>query len=40
MNITELYCDVDDFCPIFLSVWQNSLLPSPKTSTSIHPVPG
>jgi len=28
MNITELYYDVDDFCPIFLPVWQNSLLTS------------
>jgi transposase len=30
MNITELYCDVDDFCQIFRTVWQNSLLPSPR----------
>lgn len=31
MNITELYCDVDDFCQIFLPAWQNTRLPgSPR----------
>jgi len=30
MNITELYCDVDDFCKIFLPTWQNSLLPNSR----------
>ena len=29
MNIIELYCDVDDFCPVFLPAWRNSLLPGP-----------
>ena len=27
MNVTEIYCDVDDFCKVFLPVWQASLLP-------------
>ena len=27
MNITEIYCDVDDFCKVFLPAWQHSLLP-------------
>jgi transposase len=31
MNITEIYCDVDDFCQIFLPAWQCSLLPNQPT---------
>ena len=31
MNVTEIYCDVDDFCPIFLPAWQCSLLPEKQT---------
>lgn len=27
MNVTEIYCDVDDFCKVFLPAWQTSLLP-------------
>ena len=35
MNITELYCDVDDFCPILLPAWQNTRLPrSPRKRQS------
>jgi len=26
MNITEIYCDVDDFCQVFLPAWRSSLL--------------
>lgn len=26
MNITEIYCDVDDFCQVFLPAWFSSLL--------------
>lgn len=31
MNVTDVYCDVDDFCRIFLPAWQSSLLPERKT---------
>ena len=31
MNITEIYCDVDDFCQIVLPAWQCSLLPNKPT---------
>ena len=31
MNVTEIYCDVDDFCQIFLPAWQCSLLPEKQT---------
>ena len=27
MNVTEIYCDVDDFCKVFLPAWLGSLLP-------------
>ena len=27
MNVTEIYCDVDDFCQVFLPAWQCTLLP-------------
>ncbi|NJO15522.1 MAG: hypothetical protein HC877_07190 [Thioploca sp.] len=27
MNITEIYCDVDGFCQVFLPAWQCSQLP-------------
>lgn len=27
MNVTEIYCDVDDFCQVFLPAWQCALLP-------------
>ena len=26
MKVTELYCDVDDFCPVFLPAWRSTLL--------------
>ena len=26
MKITEIYCDVDDFCQVFLPAWFSSLL--------------
>ena len=36
MNITEIYCDVDDFCQVFLPAWQDALLPkkTPKRQRS------
>ena len=27
MNITAIFCDVDDFCKIFIPAWQRLLLP-------------
>lgn len=27
MNVTTIFCDVDDFCKVFIPVWQRSLLP-------------
>jgi hypothetical protein len=30
MNVTEIYCDVDDFCQMFLPTWQCNLLPKPS----------
>ena len=30
MNVTELYCDVDDFCQVFLPAWRSTLLPAPS----------
>ena len=30
MNVTEIYCDVDDFCILFLPSWEKSLLPEEK----------
>ena len=27
MNITAIFCDVDDFCKLFIPAWQRSLLP-------------
>ena len=27
MNVTAIFCDVDDFCKVFIPVWQRSLLP-------------
>ena len=27
MNVTEIYCDVDDFCKVLLPAWQTSRLP-------------
>ena len=36
MNITEIYCNVDDFCQVFLLAWQNVQLPkkTPKRQRS------
>jgi hypothetical protein len=25
-NLVELYCDVDDFCKVFIPLWQKQLL--------------
>jgi hypothetical protein len=30
MNVTEIYCDIDDFCLLFLPSWLKSLLPEEK----------
>lgn len=30
MNITEIFCDVDDFCKVFIPVWLSSLLTEGK----------
>ena len=30
MKITEIYCDVDDFCRTFLPAWRSSLLEEDK----------
>jgi hypothetical protein len=30
MNVTEIFCDVDDFCLVFLPSWLKSLLPEEK----------
>ena len=31
MNVTELFCDVDDFCQVFIPSWMKSTLPpAPK----------
>ena len=27
MNVTAIFCDVDDFCKIFIPAWQRLLLP-------------
>lgn len=36
MNITEIYCNVDDFCQVCLPAWQNVQLPkkTPKRQRS------
>nr|WP_174626524.1 hypothetical protein [Candidatus Methylobacter favarea] len=28
MKLTQLFCDVDDFCRIFISIWQKNQIPN------------
>jgi len=30
MSLTDIFCDVDDFCKVFIPAWQGSLLPEEK----------
>ena len=33
MSLTEIFCDVDDFCKVFLPNWERTLLEESQTET-------
>ena len=35
MNITQIFCDADDFCQTVIPQWKKTLLPEAQTGTPI-----